>query len=183
MQVTDRNREVRITAVLAVTCLVLQLALAPNLGIGNGRANFALVYVGCVALFPHTKHPALAGFLAGLVFDLCTTGPIGLMAFCLTLAGFALGLEGPARAAGDLGSSMMRFSVVAVGVSLVYHLAMLLTGATPSLVDALFLRALPTVALTVLAFLPFAYCLSRMRSAGSGLGLGRRGSHLSGKGL
>ena len=183
MQVVDRNREVRTTVVLAVVCLVLQLALAPNLGLGNGRANFGLVLVGSIVLFSSSRHPVLAGFLSGLVFDLCTTGPIGLMAFCLTVAAFALGLEGVGRGAGDLGSAMVRFSVAAAAVSLVYHLAMLLTGATSSFVDAVFLRALPTALLTIVAFVPFAYYLSRVRATGSGLGLSRRGSHLSGKGL
>lgn len=183
MQVTDRNREVRTTVVLAVACLLLQLALAPNLGIGNGRINFALVYVGCVTLFPYAKYPTVAGFLAGLIFDLCTTGPIGLMAFCLTLAGFVLGLDAGERAAGDLTSSVVRFVAISAAVSLVYHLAMLLTGASSSIVDALFLRALPTVLLTSVAFLPFAWFLSRARTASSGLGLGRHGSHLTGKGL
>ena len=50
MQVADRNRDIRTIVVLAVVCLVLQLALAPNVGLGNGRANFALVFCACVAL-------------------------------------------------------------------------------------------------------------------------------------
>ena len=183
MQVSDRNRESRSIAVLALVCAVLQLALAPNVGLGNGRANFALVFSACVALQTGGRRGVVAGFLAGLFFDLSTTGPIGLMAFCLTVTAFVLGLEGVGRGAGDLGSAMARFSVAAAAVSLVYHLAMLLTGATSSFVDAVFLRALPTTLLTVVAFVPFAYYLSRVRAASSGLGLSRRGSHLSGKGL
>lgn len=183
MQVSDRNREARTIVALAVICLVLQLALAPNLALGNGRANFALVFVGCVTLFPYARRPALSGFLAGLVFDLGSTGPLGLMAFCLTIAGFLLGVYGRGRASGDLTDSLARFAMVDAAVSLVYHLAMLLTGATSSPIDALFLRAVPTAAITFVAFLPFAFYLSRARSAASGLGLSRRGSHLSGKGL
>ena len=44
MQVADKNRDRRGTLVLAIVCAVLQLALAPNIGIGNGRANFALIF-------------------------------------------------------------------------------------------------------------------------------------------
>ena len=86
MQVADRNREARTTVVLAVACLVLQLALAPNLALGNGRANFALVFAACVALTKGGQRAVISGFVAGLVFDLSTTGPVGLMA----VAGAAL---------------------------------------------------------------------------------------------
>ena len=176
MQVVDRNREVRTTAVLAVVCLVLQLALAPNIGLGNGRANFGLVLVGSVALFSSSRHPVLAGFLSGLVFDLCTTGPIGLMAFCLTLVGFALGLGARERVVGDLATSVVYASAASLAVSVVYHVAMLLVGQSSSLIDALFLRALPTALLTIVAFLPFAYYFSRVRTHGMGLS----GRHASG---
>lgn len=59
---------------------------------------------------------------------------------------------------------------------------MLLVGQASSLVDVLFLRALPTAVLTLVAFLPFAYYFARVRAHGMGLsgrhsrgGLGRRG--------
>ena len=35
MQVADKTRDARGTAILAVVCLVLQLALAPNIALGN----------------------------------------------------------------------------------------------------------------------------------------------------
>ncbi len=170
-------------AVLAVVCLVLQLALAPNVGLGNGRANFALVYAACVALTTGGTRAVVAGFVAGLVFDLSTTGPIGLMAFCLTLASFLLSGEARERVAGDLGPCVARFAVTDLAVSLAYHLAMLLVGQTDSLIDAIALRTLPTALLTLVGFLPFAYYLSRVRAPGSPLGRRRGGSHLSGKGL
>lgn len=183
MQVADRNREARATAVIAVVCLVAQLALAPNVALGNGRANFALVFAASVALSSPPDRAVVAGFLAGLVFDLSTTGPVGLMAFCLTIASFLLSGSGRERATGDLGLSVARFAVADAAVSLVYHLAMLLVGQSDSIVDALFLRAVPTAALTLVAFIPFAWYLCRARTPGSPLGRRGRGSHLSGRGL
>ena len=60
MQVTDRNARRRITVILAVVCCVLQLALAPNVGIGNGRINFMLVLAACIALsLPRSVSDAL----------------------------------------------------------------------------------------------------------------------------
>lgn len=181
MQVADRNRETRTTVILAVVCLLAQLVLAPNVALGNGRANFCLVFAASVALTSGGTRAVVAGFLAGLVFDLSSTAPVGLMAFCLTLAAFALAGEGRERVAGDLALSVTRFAVVDVAVALVYHLAMLLVGQTTSLIDALVLRALPTAALTLVAFLPFAYVLARVRVPSSSLGSRRGGSHLTTK--
>ena len=182
MQVADKNRESRTIAVLAVVCLVLQLALAPNIALGNGRANFALVFSACVALTLGGQRAVVAGFLAGLVFDLSTTGPVGLMAFCLTVSSYVLGLEGRDRMAGDMAESALSFAVATVAVSLVYHLAMLLVGQADSLIDVIFLRALPTSLLTFVAFLPFAYYFSRVRSTG-GPSLKGGAGRLSGRGL
>lgn len=181
MQVADKNRDMRSTALLVVLCAVLQLALAPNLGLGNGRANFALVFSACVALSKGGRMGVVCGFLSGLFFDLSTTGPIGLMAFCLTISSYVLGIEGRNRMAGDLAASMALFSAAALAVSFVYHLAMLLVGQASSIVDVVVFRTLPTTALTIVTFVPFAYYFSRVRA--SGPSLGGRGSHLSRRGL
>ena len=50
MQISDKNREARGIALTAIICAVLQLAIAPNVGLGNGRANLALVFAATVAL-------------------------------------------------------------------------------------------------------------------------------------
>jgi len=42
MQVKDSNKNKRSIGWLALACLVLQLAVAPNFGIGNGRINFEI---------------------------------------------------------------------------------------------------------------------------------------------
>lgn len=181
MQVADKNKQVRGTILLAILCALLQLALAPNVGIGNGRANFALVFAGVVALGQGGRRGVVLSFLAGLFFDLCSTEPIGLMACCLTVSSLLLGVECRNRIAGDLAGSMALFCGSAAAVSLVQSLAMLLVGQASSLLDVIVLRALPTALLTCVAFVPFAYYYSRVRAAGPNLGRG--GGHFSTKGL
>ncbi len=184
MQVANRGREARTTVVLAVLCLVLQLTLAPNVALGNGRANFALVFTACYALFSGSGRSAvLAGFLSGLLFDLSSTSPIGLMALCLSVVGFVLGSSVREGLTGDLASAVVYAAAASLATSLVYHLAMLLVGQSSSLVDALFLRALPTALLTLVAFVPFAYYFSRVRAHGPSLGGGRRAGGLGRRGL
>lgn len=181
MIVADKNRDVRTIVVLAIVCAVLQLALAPNVGLGNGRANFALVFSSLVALLMGGARGVLAGFISGLFFDLSTTGPVGLMAFCLTVSSYLLGIEGRDRMAGDLAAPITLFAGASVVVSLVYHFAMLLVGQADSLVDVIFLRTLPTALLSLVFFLPFAYYFARLRS--SGPSLRGRGGHFSTRGL
>ena len=111
MQVADKNRDRRGTLVLAIVCAVLQLALAPNIGIGNGRANFAIIFTLCVAFNVGGRRGVLAGFFAGLFFDLSTTGPIGLMAGLCAAAAYVMGQEGRNRMAGEFGASVAEFSI------------------------------------------------------------------------
>ncbi len=167
MQINDKTHDTRGLLGLAAICAVCQLAFAPNIGIANGRANFALIFAACFALTRGGEAAVTAGFLSGLVFDLCTTGPIGLMAFILTLVSHFLGSEQRNRMAGDFSTSVVMFSATSLAAALVYSLAMLLTGNASSIVDAFIFRAVPTAFLTIIAFLPFAYYFSRVRSSSS----------------
>ena len=178
MQVNDSNKNRRSMVRLALVCLFLQLALAPNFGIANGRINFGLIYAGVIALTIGGHTGVVAGFFAGLVFDLCTTGPVGLMSLLLTVAAFLMGIEVRNRIAEDFSGSVVLFVMCAFVVSVFYNLAMFLVGQGGSIVDMLFLRTLPTFILTGAAFVPFALIAGK-GTAGSSLGggLGPVGKH------
>lgn len=169
MQVQDRNRTRRVTTALGIVCFVLQLALAPQLSLGNGHINFCLIYALCIALARGGSRGVVVGFCAGLVFDLSTTGPIGLMALLLTICSYVMGFEVRNRLAEDPESSYIQAAVACLAVSAAYSLTMLVMGETSGFLDALFLRALPTAVLTFVCFLPFAAFLSHKGRAGLGL--------------
>ena len=154
MQISDKNREARGIALTAIICAVLQLAIAPNVGLGNGRANLALV------------------FAATVFYDLSTTGPIGLMALLLSVCGFALGGEGRNRLSGEFASGILLFVVADLIVNVGYGLGLMLAGQGGGFVDAVFLRALPGALLSLVCFLPFAYFETRIRTSGPSLGGG-----------
>ena len=181
MQINDAHKKRRSTLVLAGICLLLQLTVAPNACLGNGYANFALVYVGIVALSSGGKGAVIGGFVAGLLYDLTSTTPIGLMALLLTVCAYALGIEERNRFGDGWVSALTSFGVGSLSVLVAYHLAMLLLGDAQSFSDALLLRTLPSFALTFLGFLPFAYHYVRTSSKGRSLAGGgstsRRGSH------
>jgi rod shape-determining protein MreD len=176
MQIRDKNRSRRSYGVLALVCAILQLAVAPNIGFGVGRANVALVFAAIVALTTGGRTGVLAGFLSGLFFDLCSTGPIGLMASLFTLMCYLMGTEERNRLADEPAGSLVLFAVGSLVVIASYHLAMLLVGDSSSLVDALIVRTLPTYALTLIVYLIFAFFMSRDSSSlGSGSKLGSGG--------
>ena len=190
MQVTDRNARRRITVILAVVCCVLQLALAPNVGIGNGRINFMLVLAACIALTQGGERGVAAGFLSGLFFDLTSAGPVGLMALLLTAASLAMGMNERNRMTEDPGFAVRAYFIADAAVCLGYALAMLLVGQAGSIMDALFLRAVPTFLLNLLAFAPFVLLLGRWGGSGPALmgggprSIGRRGAkHIDTRGL
>lgn len=161
MQVKDRNRERRRVSILAIICLVLQLAVSPNLAIFNGHINFALIFSSVVALSYGGTLGVVLGFLSGLTFDLLSNGPFGLMALLLTISSYFLGLELRNRIADDFRGSLTAFLNASLAVSAVYSLMMLVVGASNSLFDSLLLRALPTAIMTCIVFIPFCLILAR----------------------
>lgn len=170
MQVQDKNRYRRATATLAVVCLVCQLALAPQLGPLAGLANFSLVFAVCMALLRGGEPGVLSGFLAGVVFDLATTGPMGLMALLLTVTTYLLGSEGRNRVADDPQLAWLQGAVACLLVQLAYALVQLAVGQSSSLVEAVVFRALPSGVLTALLLVPFVWATARQGHAGLGLG-------------
>lgn len=174
MQVRDSVKNRRSYGLLALICLFVQLAIVPFIGIGNGRANMALVFAAIVALQTGGRTGIVCGFAAGLLFDLSTTGPIGLMAGLLTVFCYLVGVEERNLLGEGFATSMVAFSGAALAVTLAYHIAMLMVGDASSLIDVIVYRTIPTALLTIVAFAPFAWFFSH--GSGRPLHLGKKGS-------
>ncbi len=184
MQVRDpKNTSRTADIVLAVVCFLLQVAFAPNLSVGGGYANFAIIYAGICALTIGGRTGVIAGFISGLVFDLSSTGPIGLMAMLLTVMSYSLGLEERNRMSDGMTDVLSSFGLASLAVVLVYHIAMIFVGQASSIVDVVFVRTIPTFAMTFVAFIPFAYFYTRNVSGPSTLGRRNHGNRLNTRGL
>lgn len=164
MQINDSTKNRREIVRLGLVSLVLQLALAPQLAIAQGHINFALVFAGIIALSYGGTIAVVCGFVAGLLFDLSATTPIGLMALLLTIMSFVMGIENRNRLSDDATGSLLVFLLSSFIVLLVYHFTMFLFGFASSFLDVLFMRTLPSFVLTGLAYLPFSYLMSRTHS-------------------
>lgn len=178
MQVKDSGKDRRSNVILAVTCFLLQVMISPNVGMGNGRFNFCLIYAGVYALMVGGRSAVVAGFLSGLVFDLLSTGPMGLMAGLLTVFSFALGSEERNRFSDGLVASLSAFGTGSLIVAFVYHFMMILLGDAAGFVDLVFLRVLPTFAMSFVGFLPFAYVRVRKASGAHARHVARKASGL-----
>ncbi len=160
MQVKDRNRSARSIATLAIVSLVLQLGFAPSLVLGQGHPNFAFIFVGIIALSIGGRTAVTCGFFAGLLFDLSSTGPVGLCSLLFSLAAYILGIELRDRVSEEPMMTLIPFSVATLCVALCYNISMVAFGASNSLLEALVFRALPTTLLTVLCYLPYLFIVS-----------------------
>lgn len=181
MQLRDKETSRRHTVVLALVCALLQLALAPNIALGSGHANFAFVFVACYALFVPGRSAVVAGFLAGLFFDLSSTTPVGLMALCLSVLGFALSQDAWTSAGSTVAGSCLVAAVSSLVVSFFCQAVLTLVGQAGSFLETLGFSTLPSALLSAVAFVPFALALCRPQ--GPSLGGPKGGSHFSLKGL
>lgn len=180
MIVNDPAKTRRETIIVASILLFLQLSLIPNIGIGNGRANLALVFVGYFCMGGDSSKAPIAGFCAGLLYDLCGTGPIGLMALLLTVAAWLIASSNQPKPVDDLGSAVAFFTPVALAIGLVYCTILMACGLESSLLEALFWHALPGAVLDVLCFAALIGALGRVVTPQSRLGISRHGSSKSG---
>lgn len=186
MLVNDTNKRRKTVALLAVICAVLQVGVAPHLAIANGHPNLALVFAGLVALQTGGTYGIVAGFCAGLFYDLVTTGPIGLMAGLLTALGYVVGLGERSRLTDDAAGSVRIFAAAAAAVELLYQLGLIIAGQGAGIADALLTRWLPSTLWDVIVFLPFCWVLSHRQAGTPQLGNRRKGKGqkgLSTKGL
>lgn len=140
---------------MAVACVVLHLALAPQLRPFGGTFNFMLVLTVSMAISMDSRSMVYIGFFCGLLYDLTTTGPVGLMSLLLALVGYGVAMVSRGLASG-VGMETLRVVIAAVlGVNLVYSIAMSLLGVESSLLISIGVHGLASTALDVLAGVPF----------------------------
>ena len=81
----------RLEVVLSVMFVLLQLVLGGQVSFFGASPGFMLVLAASIAFLDGSRAGCIAGFAAGLLFDLMGSGPVGLSALLLCVAGFVLG--------------------------------------------------------------------------------------------
>ena len=127
----------------AVIALVLQLAVAPYIGLFGAVPSFLIAYVMAVTVVRPQSRGAVMPFLLGIVFDFASGGTIGAMAFCLTAVS-AIISRLFSRVDND--SKFMAFALMAVGVlftEFLYGVFLFAGGYSASVFEALVFRVAP----------------------------------------
>lgn len=131
----------------AVIAVLLQLIAAPNIAVIGVVPNFVLAYVLALAVARPGQDGPLLAFFCGLVFDLLGSGPVGGMAFCLTLVSFIASRAFSALNNDTLFMSLAVLIAATLAVEAIYACFMLAFGAASGIVEAFVYRMLPATLL------------------------------------
>ncbi|MHB8051057.1 MAG: rod shape-determining protein MreD, partial [Coriobacteriia bacterium] len=75
------------TAGALLGALVLQVMIAPHIALFGVTPNLLLLVVITLAFVEGSSEGATVGFIAGLLMDLLSTGPIGAWALVMSVVG------------------------------------------------------------------------------------------------
>ncbi len=136
--------------------LVLQVMLAPHIAIGNVIPNVLLLVVITLSFVEGPSAGAVAGFVAGLLLDFLSTGPVGAWALVLSITGYTAGmLQENLFAEGWLAPVTVAI-IAALLADFAYLLVVTILGVGPafwaSLVQAVLPRAVYNAVLVMLAY-------------------------------
>lgn len=127
----------------AVLAVFLQMALAPYIAIASAMPNFIVVFAVVVAVSRPQTYGAVLPFVLGLVYDLVTGGPVGVMAFSLTAFSW---LAARLFSVFDNDTLFMPLIMMALGLFLVelsYGMFLMLFGYNAGVFEAIAYRVVP----------------------------------------
>jgi len=145
---------------------LIQVVFGPPLTILGVTPNFLMVAVIIIAFVRGSKEGTIAGFVAGLLFDLIGATVVGPMALALTITGFVAGILRE-----QIFASSWLLPVTILGIaSLVsegmYLIVVLALGSPMNFFAALFTKALPGALYAMLiAVLSFPWLTKYLRKS------------------
>lgn len=155
LELQNNNRSNSALAAICIVAVLLQVALAPQLSLFGGRFNFALALVVSASIGSEPRTMVYLGFAAGLVYDLTSAVPVGLMTLLLTLTAFMLSSMSRGLAPGFSLDAIRLVCVGVLAVNVLYALALFAMGIETNLLTAVGVHGLACSLLTILASIPF----------------------------
>ncbi len=136
----------RITVLIA--CLIIfivQIVIAPHIYIFSNHLNFIVPFCLVVPFVRPSANKLIMSFILGLLYDLLSGAPLGVLAFSLTLAcAFETLLYDRLNNDTNFIALLVLFSSIVI-CELVYALIMLILGYSGSFIDALIVIILPQI--------------------------------------
>lgn len=155
----------------AVIAVLLQIIVAPNIAIAGAMPNFLLVFGMIVAIASPREGGVVLPFALGMIFDLMGGGPVGAMAFLLTLASFAASRAFSVLDNENLFMPFVTLIVSMLAVELFYGVFLVWFGVDVAMIDAFLYRGLPCALYDAVFGLVLYPILSRVLSSSSQPGM------------
>ena len=131
------------TAAAILVAALLQVGLAPYIGIGGVVPNILQLVVVTLALVEGPAEGAVAGFAAGLLFDLAGAGPVGPMVLVLTVTGYMAGLLHENMFAEGWLLPLTVLAIASLASAVAYGLLLDILGVGGPFLTTFFLKMLP----------------------------------------
>lgn len=138
------DKDGQVLAWVIAICVVLQVALAPNIAIGGAIPDFLLIAVVCAGVLKGPRTGCITGFAAGLLYDLISDCPFGTMTMTLVIVGFVIGYFAWGLLIESFGMTIVLFAVSTVFAEFMNAVLLTVSGKDPSLWQALYLNVLPS---------------------------------------
>lgn len=136
------NKSIKV-AIIAAVALLLQVVLAPYIAISSIVPDLAAVAMVLVAVVRADRFGVIAPFVVGIFYDLLSGGPLGPMAFTLTLVSF---LASRLFAALNNETPIMPLVIAAAAlllIEVIYAVFLAVLGYSGGFMGMLVYRALP----------------------------------------
>lgn len=146
----------------AVLATLLQVLLAPHIPIAYAIPNFMVAYCMAVSVVRASEISPVLPFLLGLLYDLMSGGPVGAMAFTLTLFSM-LSAWLFQRANND--TRFMAIAVLVMSilfVELTYGMVYLLFGYAAGFIEAIVYRIVPCFLYDAVIAVVLYFAVSRL---------------------
>ncbi len=130
-------------ALLGIGAFQLQTILSPNMAIAGISPNFFMVALAVVLAKSSQKTATVAGFVAGIVFDLLGSGPVGCMSLSMAVAAYLISALSDMFKADDIVSWLVLLGISTLAVNLLYCVVVSIAGFETSFFGALAFKALP----------------------------------------
>lgn len=127
----------------AVVVVLLQVIVAPNIGILNAAPNFILCYLVACSVANPREMGFIAPFILGLVYNLAGQGPLGSMALVCILAVLFASSVLRALELESILFPIITIAVVCFLAEFVYGLLLMACGMSVNFLDALLQICLP----------------------------------------
>ncbi|MDR2491980.1 MAG: rod shape-determining protein MreD [Coriobacteriales bacterium] len=155
-----------------LAAFVAQVALAPNCAIAGVVPNLMIVATALTALSHSALRACVFGFVVGMLYDLASGGPLGVMALVSCIIGYALSTVTKGSFSESLLAKMAAVVLAALFGEMLHALVLGIIGYSADVLHSLVFVALPGVAFDALIGL---VALLVLNALGSRKGSGRSG--------